>query len=62
MATRKKNFQKNGESIRDLWENINYTNINIVGVPGEEREQENENLFEEIMTEIFPNMAKEIHI
>ena len=35
-------------------------NIQIIGVPeGEEREQGIENLFEEIMTEIFPNLVKE---
>ena len=33
----------------------------IVGVPeGEEEEQEIENLFEQIMKENFPNLAKEI--
>ena len=38
-------------------------NIWIIGVPeGEEREQGIENLFEEIMTENFPNLAKELDI
>ena len=33
----------------------------VIGVPeGEEEEQEVENLFEEIMKENFPNLAKEI--
>ena len=33
----------------------------ITGVPGgEEKEQETENLFEKIMKENFPNLAKEI--
>ena len=36
------------------------SNIRIIGVPeGEEKEQKNENLFEQIM-ENFPNMAKDI--
>ena len=35
-------------------------NIHIIGIPeGEESEQELENLFEEIMTENFPNLVKE---
>ena len=36
-------------------------NIWIVGVPeGEEEEEEIDNLFEQIMKENFPNLAKEI--
>ena len=35
-------------------------NIHIIQIPeGEEREQRIENLFEEIMTENFPNLMKE---
>ena len=38
-------------------------NIWIIGVPeGEEEEQEIENLFEQIMKENFPNLAKEIDV
>ena len=37
------------------------SNILIIGVPeGEEEEQKIENLFEQIMEENFPNLAKEI--
>ena len=37
------------------------SNIQIIGVPeGEEEDQEVENLFEQIMKENFPNLAKEI--
>ena len=35
------------------------SNIRIIGVP-EEEEQQIENLFEQIMKENFPNLAKEI--
>ena len=42
---------------------MKYTNIQIIGVPeGEEEEQEIENLFEQIMKENFPNLGKEIEI
>ena len=41
-------------SLRDLWANINHTNIWIIGVPEEEK------IFEEIIDENFPNMEKEI--
>ena len=37
------------------------SNIRIIGVPeGEQEEQKIENLFEQIMKETFPNLAKEI--
>ena len=36
-------------------------NIRIIGMPqGEKEQQEMENLFENIMKENFPNLAKEI--
>ena len=52
---------KNEERLRNLWDNFKCSNIQIIGVPeGEEEEQEIENLFEQIMKENFPNLAKEI--
>ena len=47
------------DSLRDLWNNIKYTNIRITGFP-EEKEKEYEKIFEEIIVENFPNMEKEI--
>ena len=45
----------------NLWGSFKRSNIRIRGVPeGEEEEQEFENLFENIMKENFPNLAKEI--
>ena len=45
----------------NLQGNFKHSNIRIIGVPeGEEEEQEIEILFEKIMKENFPNMAKEI--
>ena len=53
--------QKNEESLRNLQGNFKLCNIWIIGVPeGDEEEQEVENLFEKIMKENFPNLAKEI--
>ena len=47
-------IQKNGERLRNLWDNLKCSNIQIIGVPeGEERQQEIENLFEQIMKENF---------
>ena len=54
-------IQKNEERLSNLWDNLKHSNIQIIGVPeGEEQEQDTENLFEQIMKENFPNLAKEI--
>ena len=54
-------FQKNEERFRNLVNNFKCSNIQIIGVPeGEEEEQEIENLFEKIMKENFSNAAKKI--
>ena len=51
---------KNKERLRNLWDNFKCSNIQIIGVPkGEEEEQEIETLLEQIMKN-FPNLAKEI--
>ena len=52
-------IQKNEERLRNLQDNFKSPNIQIIGVP-EEEEQEIENLFEQIMSQNFPNLAKEI--
>ena len=49
------------DSLRDLWDNIQHTNIQIIGVPeGEEKKKGHEKIFEESIVEHFPNMEKEI--
>ena len=56
-------IQKNEERLRNLWDNLKHSNIRIIGVPeGEEQEQEIEDLFEQIMKENFPNLAKKIRL
>ena len=58
-----KRIKKNEYSIRSLQDISKCTNIQIIGVPDrEEEEQEIENLFEKIMKENFPNLVKEIDI
>ena len=52
-------IQKNEERLRNLQDIFRCSNIQIIGVPEEEEEQQVENLFEQIM-ENFPNLAKEI--
>ena len=54
-------IQKNEERLRNLRDIFKCSNIRIIGVPeGEGEEQQIENLFEQIMKENFPNLAKEI--
>ena len=54
-------IQKNEERLRNLQDNLKCFNIQIMGVPeGEEEEQEIEKLFEQITKENFSNLIKEI--
>ena len=50
-------MKKHESNIRDLWDNIKWANLHIIGTPErEEKEKGIENIFEEIMAENFPNM------
>ena len=54
-------IQKNEERLRNLQDIFKCSNIQIIGVSeGEEEEQHLENLFEQIIKENFPNLAKKI--
>ena len=53
-------IQKNEERLRNLEDILKHSNIRIIAVPGEEEEQKIENLFEQIMKENLPHLAKEI--
>ena len=53
-------IQKNEERLRNLQDIFKHSNIQIIGVPEEEEEEQDiEILFEKIMKN-FPNLAKEI--
>ena len=57
----KTRIQKNEERLRNLQDILKRSNIRIIGVPEEEEEEQKiENLFEQIMKENFPGLAKEI--
>ena len=52
-------IQKNEERLRSLQDILKHSNIQIIGVPvGEEEEQKIENLLEQIMKENFPKSGK----
>ena len=50
------------DRLRELWDNINHTNIRIILVPEEEEKKKGtEKIFEDIIIENFSNMGKEIN-
>ena len=57
---KEKRIKRIEDSFRDLWDNIKHTNIQIIGIPEEEKEKGSEEIFEEIIVKNFPNMGKEI--
>ena len=58
---KKQEFKKIRKRLRNLQDIFKHSNILIIAVPeGEEEEQEIENLFEKIVRENFPSLAKEI--
>ena len=55
-----KGMKRIEESLRDLQDNIKHTNIQVMGVPEEEKKKGAEKTFEEIIVENFPNMGNEM--
>ena len=42
---REKRLKRNEESLREAWDNVKRTNIHIIGVPGEEKQEGTEKIF-----------------
>ena len=55
-----KRMKRAEDSLRDLWDHIKCTNIQIIGIPEEEKKKGYEKIFKEIIVENFPNMEKEV--
>ena len=55
-----KRIRTKKDSVSSLWDNFKHSNIRIIGMPKEEKEQEIGNIFEKIMKENFLNLMKEI--
>ena len=52
-------MKKHERNIGDLWDNIKWGNLYIIGTPeGEGKEKEIKNIFEEVMAENFANLMK----
>ena len=55
-----KTMKRTEDSLRNFWENIKSTSIQIIGIPEDEKNKWDEKIFEETTLENFPNMEKEI--
>ena len=58
---KEKRIKRIEDNLRDLWDNIKHTNIQIIGIPEEEeKEKGSEEIFEELIVKNFPNMGQEM--
>ena len=55
---KEKRMKRNEDSLRELWDNIKYTNLHYWGAR-RRRKKGLEKIFEEIIAENFSNMGKE---
>ena len=56
-----KRMKRTEDGLRDIWDNIKHTNIQIIGVSEEEEKKKwYEKILEESIVENFPNMETEI--
>ena len=56
-----KRMKRTEDSLRDLWDNIKHTCIQIIGSQKKKRKRKGmRKIFEEIIVENFPNVEKEI--
>ena len=53
-----KRMKRAEDRLRGLWDNIKCTNIQIIGVPEEEKKKEYEKFFEEIIVKISQTWKK----
>ena len=57
---KEKRMKRADNSVRDLWDSIKSTNIQIIWIPEEEKKKGYEKFFEGTMVENCPNMEKEV--
>ena len=51
---KQKRIKRNEDNLRDLWDKIKLANIQIIGVPEEDKKKGDEKILEEIIVEDFP--------
>ena len=59
-GTKKKELKEIKKTSRDLWNNVKLPNIQIIGVPEEDKKKDHEKILAEIIVENFPKMGKGI--
>ena len=57
---KEKRITRNEDNLRDLWDNVKHPNIQIIGVPEEDKRKGHVKILEEIIVKNFPKMRKEI--
>ena len=60
MKQRGKRIKRNEDNLRDFWDNVKRPNIQITGVPEEDKKKAHKKTLEEIIFENFLKMGKEI--
>ena len=53
-------IKRNEDNLRDLQVSVKRPNIQITGVPEEDKKKDHEKILEEIIVENFPKMGKEV--
>ena len=53
-------IKRNEDNLTDLQDSVKCHNIQIIGVPEEDKKKDHEKILEEIIVENFPKMGKEI--
>ena len=57
---KKEKKTRNEDNLRDLWDNVKCPNIQIIGIPEEDKNKGHEKILEEIIIENLHKMGKEI--
>ena len=57
---KEKRIKRNEDNLRDLWDNVKRPNIQIIGVPEEDKKKGREKILKEIIVENFLKMGKEM--
>ena len=57
---KEKRMKRIEDSLRDPWDNIKHTNIQMIGVPEEEEKKGLRKYLKRLIVENFPNVGKEI--
>ena len=57
---KEKRIKRNKDKLRDLWDNAKHPNIQIIGVPEEDKRKGHVKILEDIIVKNFPKMRKEI--